>query len=239
MGNADRQVRHTIKRILMKARRQFYGLRGFVPGLRERHRLEAMVGPLGFWDELQQYQLRLLRTNGLQPDHVLIDLGCGPLQGGVGFIKFLAPSRYIGVDKDPVRLKAAYSQIVRHNLAAKNPTLILSSTFGDRELNGNTFDFVWASQILYYFDKQLMSNLLAFIAKRLNPQGRFLGDIIGPEHYEFRFPECGWVKHTVETIQRAADVHKLQVRSLGRIADFGYPKRLSLHSNILIEITRK
>ena len=55
---------HRTKRLLMNFRRRLYELRSFVPVLRERHRLEALVGPLGFWDELQHYQMHTLRTRG-------------------------------------------------------------------------------------------------------------------------------------------------------------------------------
>lgn len=230
---------HTVKRQLMKLRRSLFGLRAYVPSLRERHRLEAMVGPLGFWDKLQRYQLNVLQQNGMKPEHTLMDIGCGPLQGGVAFIKYLDASHYVGIDRDPVRLQAAHSQIADHDLAAKRPKLILSSDFGASELDGATFDFMWASQILYYFDESKMTQLLAMVANRLSRNGKFLGDIIGPEHYEFRSPECGWMLHTVDTVQQLGNPYNLQVRSLGPIVKYDYPQKLSLHSNLLLEITRK
>jgi cyclopropane fatty-acyl-phospholipid synthase-like methyltransferase len=233
------RLRHNLKRFLMKTRRRLYGLRAVVPRLRERHRLEAMVGPVGFWDQLQNYQLRVLCAQGLRPQQSLLDIACGPLQGGVAFIRYLEAARYTGVDINPASVAAGYAQIARYGLSAKNPTLIVSSTFGERELDGKKFDFFWASQVLYYFDNDKMSALLAFIRKRMNRGGKFLGDIHGPRHYEFKFPERGVVLHTVETLQRLAEEQGLRAHSLGEIVHYGYPRRLSLHSNLLIEFTLK
>lgn len=221
----------------MNVRRRLYGIRAFVPGLRERHMLELMVGPLGFWNELQNYQLRALRVNGLEPQHHLLDIGCGPLQGGLAFIQYLQPAGYAGVDIDPVRIEAANAQVARHGLSQKEPSLFVSSTFGERELGDRTFDFIWASQILYYFDAHAMATLLANVRKRLKPGGKFLGDIYGPRHYLFRFPEPRYVLHTVESLQGLAAQQGLRARSLGEIIQFGYPRRLSLHSNLLLEFT--
>ena len=72
MNLSNTTLLHTLKRLLMHSRRRAYGLRAFVPGLREHHRLEAMVGPLGFWGELQRYHLQFLQTNGLKPSHSLL-----------------------------------------------------------------------------------------------------------------------------------------------------------------------
>jgi cyclopropane fatty-acyl-phospholipid synthase-like methyltransferase len=82
-------------------------LRTFVPGWRRRHKLESLLGPLGFWDQLQNYQLQAVVQLGLQPEHSLLDIGCGPLQGGIAFIRYLQADRYVGVDHNPARSKSA------------------------------------------------------------------------------------------------------------------------------------
>lgn len=224
----------------MHARRRAYGFRAFIPGLREHHRLEAMVGPLGFWAALQRYHLHLLQSNGLEPNHTLLDIGCGPLQGGIAFIRYLGINGYTGIDIDPTRIQAANAQILRHHLAAKHPRLFVSSSFGQDELGDQTFDYMWASQILYYFDDRAMGSLLEMVQKRLNPGGKFLGDVFTPDHYEFRFPEHrgAYVRHTPESLQGIAEKYQLKARPLGTIEQFGYPKRLSLRSNLLFEFSR-
>ena len=223
----------------MGVRRNLYGLRAYMPGLREHHRLEAMVGPLGFWSELQRYQIQLLRANGLQPEHTLLDIGCGPLQGGVAFIKYLKPNGYTGIDLDPARIQAAQIQIARHNLAEKRPSVLVSSTFGKAELGNQTFDFLWASQILCYFNNDVMACLFSTVRQQLNSGGKLLADVFALDHYEFRYPEHSgqYFRHTQQSLQTLAKKHGLRVRNLGMIERFGYPKRLSLRTNLLFEFT--
>lgn len=225
----------------MHLRRIAYHLRAYIPGLRDHHRFEAMVGPLGFWKELQKYQLNLLQANGLKPQHRLLDIGCGPLQGGIAFIKYLEPNGYTGVDIEQDRIEAAKTQINRHRLLDKNPRVLVSSSFGQRELGDATFDFFWASQILYYFDDNVMGQLLEMVSQRMRPGGKFLGDVFALDHYEFRFPENPgkYIRRTEESLQALADKHALKVRGLGTIEQFGYPKRLSLRTNLLFEFSAK
>lgn len=231
---------HAAKRTLMGLRRRAYGLRAYIPGLREHHRLEAMVGPLGFWHALQRYHLQLLTSNGLKPHHALLDIGCGPLQGGVAFIKYLEEENYTGLDIDPLRIDTARQQVLRHHLTNKKPELFISSSFGQRELAERKFDFMWASQILYYFDDAPMHELLTMVAERLAPDGKFLGDVFALDHYEFKYPENRgkYIRHTDESLKRIARQHGLKARCLGTIEKFGYPRRLSLRTNLLFEITR-
>jgi len=230
---------HLIRRSLMKVRRNIYGLRLYIPGLRQRHLFESMVGPLGFWDKLQKYQLNVLLENGLSPDSSLLDIGCGPLQGGIAFINYLNKEKYAGIDIKPERIEAAHLQVARFELSDKNPLLAVSNTFGDEELANRQFDYIWASQILYYFDGELLNSLMYFISKRLNKEGKFLGDIIGEKHFEFKYPEFNHELHSVSSIDSIANQYGLSARSLGEIAKFGYPKRLTLNTNALIEISRQ
>jgi SAM-dependent methyltransferase len=198
-----------------------------------------MVGPLGYWNELQRYQLKLLCSNGLRPQHTLLDVGCGPLQGGIAFIRYLEGRCYTGIDIDPVRIQIARDQVLRHHLAVKEPRLLVSSSFGEEELDGAMFDYIWASQILCYFDDAEMARLFRTTKRLLKRDGKFLGDTYAPDHYEFTKPEHpgGYVRHTCESLSKLAAEIGLRVVPMGSIGDFGYPERLSLRANPLYEIT--
>ncbi len=231
---------HQGKRFLLNTRRQLYGLRSIVPGLSHRHEMEAMVGPLGFWKELQSYQMHTLCSLGLKPEHRLIDIGCGPLQGGIPCIRYLNSNGYTGIDIMPNRIRAAYNQISRHDLGEKNPRILYSESFGDQELTNDTFDFMWASQIIYNLNAVWIERLFAFISRRLKPGGKFLGDIYSSDFYLFKYPgnqSEGLTPYTVESLQELGKKHGLQVRSLGPLSDFQYPQRLGLRTNQLLEIT--
>ena len=117
--------------------------------------------------------------------------------------------------------------------------MFLSSSFGNDELGDATFDYIWASQILYYFDDAAMGRLLATIKRRLKPDGHFLGDTLALDHYEFTNTENPgrYVRHTYESLSALAAKHDLVVRPFGTIGDHGYPRRLSLRTNLLYDVT--
>lgn len=48
--------------------------------------------------EAARFQLDFLVAQGLQPDTVFLDIGCGCLRGGIHFISFLDPGKYLGID---------------------------------------------------------------------------------------------------------------------------------------------
>lgn len=228
-----------VNRLLRRTRRGLYDLRAFVPGLSFQHRCEKMIGPVGYWRELQQYQFNVLQANGLKPAHALLDLGCGPLQGGIPFIRYLDAGRYTGVDLTPENVDAAYRQISLHRLAVKNPRLIQSAKFGDDYLGDATFDFIFVSQLLYLFDEKTMAEVMAFVSRRLRPGGKFLGDIINPEklqsvssHYS------SFVPYTLESMQQLAAAAGLRIKSLGEIIQYQYPPRLTLKQSLMLEFTK-
>ena len=233
MGKMHKHIRQ-----LKKLRRNLYGIRTFIPWLREKHRLEAMVGPLGYWNKLQSYQLNVLKSSGLNPNHTLLDIGCGPLQGGIAFIRYLDKGNYYGIDKNINSLEAGKNQLIKKGLTSKDPYIAVSNTFGEAELNGAKFDFMWASQVLYYFNNEVIRSLMKIISEKLKDDGKFLGDIIGPKHYEFKTKEHGWVLHSVESLSDIAKEFQLKVSDLGEIEKFGYPEKLGLKTNILIEIIK-
>lgn len=119
------------------------------PSVAERYRLERLVGPVGWWDELRAYQFNFVRRMGLEPKHRMLDIGCGPLQGGIPFMSFLEADCYVGIDARAHVLDEAYRLIAKEKLSYKNPRLILSTRFGRDELTGGRFDFIWISQLLY------------------------------------------------------------------------------------------
>jgi len=226
--------------ILKRIRRQLYGLRALVPGLRRQHQLERMVGPLGMWDQLQAYQLNAVKMLGLQPGHWMLDIGCGPLQGGIAFIKYLDAGRYVGVDLKKLQINAAHAQIARLGCADKNPLLLVSDSFGDKELGAKCFDFIWLSQVLYYFDGPMMHRLFEMVSRRLNSKGVFAGDILGLSGNR-RFIEEDSVAHlhTAYSLNAIASGYGLSVVEKGTIEQFGYPKRLGLRTNVMLQVTHR
>jgi len=82
------------------------------------------------WDEMGRLQFDFLVAQGLMPHHVLLDIACGCLRGGVHFIRYLDPGHYLGVEKQRRLLELG----VREELGAplyelKRPELLVSGDF--------------------------------------------------------------------------------------------------------------
>ena len=216
-----------------------------VPSLREKRRLERMVGPVGMWDELQAYQIGCLRSFGMRPEHHLLDIGCGPLQGGIAFLHHLDGGGYAGIDVSQEAIEEAWRQVAKNGLADKEPELHVSTSFGRDELGERRFDYIWASQILYHLDDEQLDACFAEVAKRLRPGGRFLGDAKIADGDEAWITEHDWGGYKfhfrpIAAIEAAVKKHGLALASRGNLAQHGYPTRwtYSLSQNELLEITR-
>lgn len=216
--------------------------RRIFPSVRRQYRLDMMVGPIGYWSELQQYQFGALKRLGLKPGHRLLDVGCGPLQGGLAYIAYLDEGNYAGIDVSAEAIAEGKRQVEESGLASKKPFLAVSDTFGEKELAGRHFDYIWCSQMLYHLDETLIEKYFKQAAKMLAPKGKFYGDIIGyPNNITENSSWSGFRfnLHSVESLRKIARRFKLTVRDLGQIVQYGYPASISLHTNILLEFTKE
>jgi SAM-dependent methyltransferase len=213
-------------------------IRTVVPSKREEYRLGSMIGPIGYWQEMQDYQLYLLKEMGLRPHHTLLDIGCGPLSGGLAFIPYLDTGNYYGVDLRDFAIEEAHRQVAKAGLEDKKPNLAVSSTFGEEELEGARFDYVWMSQTSYHLDDDLMRYCIESIAGRLRPGGAFYADFISdPNQFtsDSHWFEYSFNFHSVEKMVELGAKYRLEVSNLGRIENFRYPVGWNLKNNYLLE----
>jgi len=222
-------------------RKRFAVARRLLPSVKARYELERQVGPIGFWDQLSEYQFNFLKRMGVQPHHRLLDIGCGPLQGGLPMIEYLHPGNYSGVDLRQKAIETAYSRVLSAGLVTKNPQLVVSSSFGKDELGDRQYDYVWATQILCHLDESLIDRLLEQVAARLSDEGQFLADIIGTTNNvraDSHWNGFSFHLHTPEFVEATGARHGLEIRDLGRIEEFGYPEAIGLHTNRMFCFTR-
>lgn len=84
----------------------------------------------GDWHKHGQYQFDFMRSQGLKPSDVLVDVGCGSLRGGLHFIPYLEPGNYLGMEKEAELLKAGIQlEIDGKLLEEKQPELVVSGRF--------------------------------------------------------------------------------------------------------------
>jgi SAM-dependent methyltransferase len=222
--------------------RMVYAIRRRIdPKLKEEHRLSLLVGPQGCWNELVQYQFNILTGVGVKPHHSLLDIGCGPLTAGLKLIPYLEPGNYVGVDLRAEPLAEARRLIAKHSLGQKNPTIIQSPSFGGEETSNRSFDFMWMSQLSYHLDDSLMVKLFEQARSRLAAGGTLVFDIMDPDRvlppgshwsgFQFHLRPLDYYR---ELGRRSG----FSMTQRGRIEEFGYPKRISLKTNILLAFRR-
>jgi len=208
---------------------------------RDQYYFERLVGPLGVWPHLQQYQFNALTRLGLEPHHSVIDIGCGPITVGLALISYLDRGNYVGLDSLPEPLAASYRRIAKHGLADKNPSLVCSSTFGKRELDNRQFDFVWMSQLSYHLDDAQMRQLFEQACAMMTEDSVFLADVIDPGlQIDADLTWRGFSYHLrpIAFYEEMAQQFSLSVQRRGTLLDYGYPDKINLSANTLLEFRK-
>lgn len=209
-----------------------------VPSMRERRRLEAMIGPVGYWEQIQKYHFNFLTGMGLKPYHTFLDIGCGPLPTGLVLIPYLQPGYYVGIDIRKESIAEAHIQLVKAGLAEKNPLLVVSGTFGRDELGDRKFDYIWASHILCHLDGEEIKVCFEQVSTCMKPDSKFYCDIIGYPNKvtpELRWFEFSFFVHSTNFLETLGRKYGWEMINLGKIEDHGYPVDWGMKTNNMLE----
>jgi 2-polyprenyl-3-methyl-5-hydroxy-6-metoxy-1,4-benzoquinol methylase len=206
--------------------------------VRRKNALEDSMGFRGQWEEHRRFQIDFLKSHGLSPAHTLLEIGCGPLTGGVPIIGYLQPSHYFGIDIRESVLNLAWQEVGLENLSAKNPRLIHSSTFGAGELGNERFDFVLSFSVLYHLSDELLAQYFSTVSARLKDDGRCFAQV------NTHLPDSTWLEfpflmRTVEKYMQFAAAANLEGRSHGTIEALGFSFNGPERFNEMLEFRRR
>ena len=82
------------------------------------------------WDEVGSLQFNFMVEQGLLPEHVLLDIACGSLRGGVRFIPYLDPGNYLGIEKERRLIRRGLQKELSLEVrASKRPEFVASGSF--------------------------------------------------------------------------------------------------------------
>jgi hypothetical protein len=106
------------------------------------HLLDHKRGRFGAWlagyryydgedgNSVGRAQIEFMVEMGLEPHHVLLDIGCGPLRAGVDFISYLNSGNYLGIDRDARLIKLGrHHELGRNLMRLKAPEFVVSDAF--------------------------------------------------------------------------------------------------------------
>jgi SAM-dependent methyltransferase len=77
---------------------------------------QHLGGGAAQWERRGQFQLALLRHLGLVESSRVLDVGCGPLRGGLPIIHFVGARNYRGFDANRSLVEAAHFELERAGL---------------------------------------------------------------------------------------------------------------------------
>jgi hypothetical protein len=120
----------------------------------------------GLWDQMGRLQFEFLKRQGLRPEHVLLDIACGSLRGGVHFIPYLNAGNYLGIDIKQELLNAGVNNELGPELyEMKKPELVASGEFEFRRFSKRP-DFAIAQSLFTHLTPadvvSCLANLSAF-----------------------------------------------------------------------------
>lgn len=117
--------------------------------------------------------LTYLKEQGLEPEHDLLDYGCGILRGGLYFVPYLEPGRYVGVDISNSRLEQGRRLLSRVDIAEDRYATFWVRDCSLTELGDRKFDFVWAHAVLMHMPEADIRALLTSLKRHLNSGALF------------------------------------------------------------------
>jgi cyclopropane fatty-acyl-phospholipid synthase-like methyltransferase len=126
----------------------------------------------GMWDEIGRLQFDFLVEQGLRPSHVLLDVGCGALRGGVNFVRYLQPGHYYGLDINPTLIKAGQRELAKAGLAHRNPQLIVDDKFQFSRF-GRQFDYGVSISLFTHLYLNHIGRCLAQMRTVMHPGSKF------------------------------------------------------------------
>jgi SAM-dependent methyltransferase len=181
----------------------------------------------GMWEVLGQLQFDYLVEHGLEPHHHFLDVGCGPLRGGIHFIRYLEPGHYFGVEKDSEKLEAGRDvELPAYGLTDKRPVLRVMENFDFPSL-GQKFDYALAQSVFTHLPLNNIIRCLMQMEKVLVDGGRFFATFYENKDGKFNLEDVeqkpGLVTHfdrdffhyDFETFKWICDGTRLDVEHLG------------------------
>ena len=206
--------------------------------LRRRHQLQDLIGFRGQWDEHRRFQIEYLKKQGLMPSHDFLEIGCGPLTGGMPIIEYLAPNKYIGLDIRSSVLNLSWGEVGIAGLSEKNPRLICSSDFGASELGNHQVAFAMAFSVLFHLSDELLSKLLNEIRGRLKSSGRFIANV-NTDIDDSTWLQFPFLKRSISDYEAVAELAGLSVIQLGTLEQNDFRLLNSERKNVILSFSRR
>jgi len=131
----------------------------------------------GHFEEAGKMQLDFLIEEGLKPEHVLLDVGCGNCRAGRYFIRYLNEGNYWGLDHQQWLVDAALEFELTEEDKKKNPRFIVNNDFDFCKMDGVKPNFVIAKSVFTHLTRDEIILCLKNVKAVIHPKGVFYASI--------------------------------------------------------------
>ena len=139
--------------------------------------------------------LEHLKALGMRPHHRMLDYGCGILRTARFAVPYLDTGSYVGVDISDIRIDKGRALLAEFGIAPNSYEAFTVSDCELRELEGYSFDYVWAQSVLTHMPAREIRTMLRAMKRLLAPCGVFVFTFGTDGRYkrrhikDFRYPE--------------------------------------------------
>ena len=179
-----------------------------------------------FFTLIGKMQLHALQEQGLQPEHTVLDIGCGCLRAGYWLTQYLNPNCYYGIEPYKMSVYFGLHHVLGKELVTqKRPTIKHHSDFTFSPFQ-KKFDFILARSIWTHTAQNQIITMLDEYTKWSTTKGVFLTSYIPTAPTEDSYDGYGWVgrsecsekggytKHSFTWIEQKCKERNLHVEEL-------------------------
>jgi SAM-dependent methyltransferase len=124
------------------------------------------------WSEFADWQMKVLKEQGLKPEHRLLDLGCGALRLASLAIPYLKPGNYFGIDPNAPMLELGRRILAR--IGVDVPTNLLQSGDFDFDHFGVKFEYTMAQSVITHFSPRQIKQCIRALVPVMQPGGKLI-----------------------------------------------------------------
>lgn len=179
-----------------------------------------LVGRPDLWGVKRTFQIEFLFDHGLEPDHRLLEVGCGTLRGGIPLIEYLEAGRYVAVESRYEAMRQGLDELNRHGLEEKRPILITADLLSVVD-HLPEFDVIWAFSVLFHMRDPVVDDTFTFVATHLRDGGVFYGNVETGIRKEEEWLDFPVIRRPLEWYREKASAHGLSCDELGTLEELG------------------
>jgi SAM-dependent methyltransferase len=204
---------------------------------RAQRRFE-LVGPPELWEMKRSFQIGFLRRFGLEPQHYLLDIGCGVLRGGIPIIEYIDVGHYYGIEARAKVLAEGRKELAESRLEHKQPHLTQGEHVGELSL-AREFDYIWAFSVLIHLEDPILEEVIRFAARHLKADGVFYANVDTADKQDGRWQEFPGVRRPMRFYEEVLDRHGLTFTDVGSLGELGHITGGEADEQRMLEIRRK